>query len=112
MAAIVFDTAVIHFRGDSSAKRLNFPDNVSHIKNRLEGCSHTEPVQKIRCVARKAAKVIAPLISLENKDEGLEVSENKDQALEVTAAISAATSSATSALMISSNTGIISIDQI
>jgi hypothetical protein len=98
MAAIAFDTAVFHLKGETSADRLNFPHCGSHIRSIVEGSSPSKSDDNVRKVAWEAAKALAPLISLENKDQGLHVS-----------AIMSATSGATSALMISSNTG---MDQI
>jgi hypothetical protein len=93
MAAIAYDAAVLHSRGASSFKLLNFPRYVSAIKSIVEGCSPSEATD-FRCVARKAATELAPLISQEQKHEGLEASslisqEQKHEGVEVSAAMSA-----------------------
>ena len=118
MAAIAFDASTLFLKGDSWIHRLNFPRYASQIKNILKGSSSLVTDTNIRSVAWKAAHQLGLLISPE-KDEGLEFSpfmslEQRDQGLDVSplidpfAAILADTSGVTSAPFISSNTGIAS----
>ena len=115
MAAIAFDASTLFLKGDSWIHRLNFPRYASQIKNILKGSSSLVTDTNIRSVAWKAAHQLGLLISPE-KDEGLEFSpfmslEQRDQGLDVSplidpfAAILADTSGVTSAPLISSNTG-------
>ena len=53
MAAIAFDTSTLLLRGDSSLRRLNFPEYASHIKNILKGCSSSLSNANIRSALQR-----------------------------------------------------------
>ena len=101
MAAVAYDAAVLVLRGESRANRLNFPEYSPHIKSIIEGFSPSDIANNMKYVASKAAKNIAHLFSLENKDS----QQAKDEGFEVSAAMPTAAISSSSASLMSSNIG-------